>query len=120
MKRRIEPSDLDTLMDLTYPLNGYSLVQELPPEREKVQIEVPSPIVHTILTEILDEDNNEDEEEEEETVVEDIPVLLHMSNAHIEAMILQKLGPDSTRVFKEIRMNLDAVAFSNMVLNILI
>ncbi len=41
MKRFIEPLDLDTLMDLTYPLS---------------------------LTETLDEDNNEDEEEEEETV----------------------------------------------------
>ncbi len=91
MKRCIEPSDLDTLMDLTYPLNGYSVVREvreLPPEgpqREKVL----SPIVPTSLTETSDEDNNEDEEEEEETVAEGIPVLLHMSNAHSEAMILQ-------------------------------
>ncbi len=29
MKRCIEPSDLDTLMDLTYPLIGYSVVREL-------------------------------------------------------------------------------------------
>ena len=37
MKRCIEPSDLDTLMDLTYPLNGYSVVRELPPEAHSVK-----------------------------------------------------------------------------------
>ncbi len=75
MKRRIEPSNLDTLMDLTYPLSGNSKVRELPPEGPqcgKVRIEAQSPIVSTSLTETLDEDNNEeeDEEEEEETVAE--------------------------------------------------
>jgi hypothetical protein len=121
MKRCIEPSDLDTLLDLTYPLVGYSVVRELPPEgpqREKVRSEVLSPIVPTNLSETLEEDNNEDEEEE--TVVEGVPVLLHMSNAYIEAMLLQELGPqsdeESTDVLKKIRMNPKAVAYSNMVL----
>lgn len=43
-----------------------------------------------------------------------------MSNAHIEAMILQELGPqsdeESTDVLKKIRMNPEAVAYSSMVL----
>jgi hypothetical protein len=123
MKRCIEPSDLDTLMDLTYPLIGYSVVRELPPEgpqREKVRSEVLSPIVPTNLSETLEEDNNEDEDEEEETIAEGVPVLLHMSNAHIEAMLLQELGPqsdeESTDVLKKIRMNPEAVAYSNIVL----
>jgi len=111
MKRCIEPSDLDTLMDLTYPLRGYTVVKDLPPEgpqRERVRIEVLSPIVPTSLTETLDEDNDEDEDEVE-TVPAGTPVLLHMSNAHIEAMILQELGPqsdeESTDILKKIRMN---------------
>jgi hypothetical protein len=51
-------------------LQRNSKVRELPPEgpqREKVRIEVLSPIVPTNLTETLDEDNNEDEEEEYDT-----------------------------------------------------
>ena len=122
MKRCIEPADLDTLMDLTYPLRGYSVVRELPPEgpqREKVRIEVLSPIVPTNLTETLDEDD-EEEDDEEETIETGIPVLLHMSNAHIEAMILQEMGPqsdeESTDVLKKIRMNPEAVSYSSMTL----
>jgi hypothetical protein len=122
MKGNIEPSDLDTLMNLTYPLRGYSVVRELPregPKRAKVRIEVLSTIISTNLTETFYENNNE-EEEEGETVAEGIPVLLHMSNAHIEAMILQDLGPqfdeESSDILKRIRMNPKTMANSNMVL----
>jgi hypothetical protein len=67
IKQCIEPRDLDMLMSLTYPLEGYTVVRELPPEgpqREKVRSEVLSPVVPTNLTEQLDEDIEDEDEEE--------------------------------------------------------
>lgn len=67
------------------------------------------PIVPRNLSEILDDDNNDDAEEEEEIVAENIPVLFHMPNAHIEVTILQDLFPlsDNTSidVLKRIKIN---------------
>ena len=122
MKRCMEPLDLDTLLDLTHPLRGYTVIRELPaegPQREKVRTEVLSPIVPRNLIETLNEDIDDDEDEME-TIPEGIPVLLYMSNAHIEAMLLQELGPqsdeESTDILKRIRMDPEAVPYSSLVL----
>ena len=108
MKRCIEPADLDTLLQSSDPLRDFSVIRELPaegPQRERVRVEMQSPIAPTNLAREMREDGEEEE-------AEGVPVVLYLSNAHIEAMLLQELSPynenESVAILREIKMPRDA------------
>ena len=114
MSKCMEPGDLLTLQTLAEPLEGYLLVYELPPageERDRVRVDMQSPIRPVNLAAAIREEDEDDEEEEEEEE-RDIPMILYNSNAHIELMILRVLGPQSQEesilILKKIKMPKDS------------
>ena len=121
MKKCIEPEDLDTLLECSEPLEGYTVVRELPPAgpaRDRVRVNIQSPIAPVSLAKAMDEEEDEDEEDEEEEGAKRI-VLLYLSNAHIEALLVHTLGPQSgeetAAILRAIKMPKDG-AYANLVL----
>ena len=116
MKKCMEPDDLDTLLECSEPLEGFTVVRELPaagPARDRVRVDIQSPIAPVSLARSMDEERDDEEEEERESVV------LYLSNAHIEAMLVQTLGPhseeESSSILRAIKMPKEE-AYSSLVL----
>ena len=126
LRRCIEPEDLETLLQCSEdmsievvraaPVPVVPLAAPREPRARAARMDIQTPLRNLPPQEFEEE---EEEEEEKEDNGEDVPdQVVWMSNAHIEAMIIHVLGPESvvesTRILQEIKMSFKDTAFSRL------